>query len=69
MFGIETNDFVPGSMAFDSGADVLYAFGAHDSQRAPQPRAVFGDNERQFEQKVFRKYSSFIGATQVTKRT
>jgi WD40 repeat protein len=61
LFGVETNDFVPASMAFDKGADVLYAFGAHDSQRGPQPRAVFGDNERQFEQKVFRKCSSFIG--------
>jgi hypothetical protein len=60
-FGIETQNIVPAKLAFDEPDDTLYMFGAFENEIHGPPRMMFADNERQFEQKVFRKYQRFTG--------
>jgi WD40 repeat protein len=60
-FGIETQNIVPAKLAFDQAADTLYVFGACENELHGPQRTVFDDGERQFEQKIFRKYQRLTG--------
>jgi hypothetical protein len=67
-FGIETQNIVPAKLAFDQAADTLYMFGAFENDVHGTQRLMFPDNERQFEQKIFRKYQRFTGVAGESRR-
>jgi WD40 repeat protein len=58
LIGVQTQDFVPKSVAFDQSSGALYVFAVRESEQ----RLIFTDNERQNRQTVLRKYSGFLSA-------
>jgi WD40 repeat protein len=60
LLGVQTQDYVPIAMRFDSQADLLAVFGLADKEMIGSG-VMFTDGDGQSHQQIFRKYSDFLG--------
>jgi hypothetical protein len=60
VLGVPTQDYVAVAMKFDQPSDSLAMFGVVDKELVPNSM-VFVDNDGQSRQRIFRKYTNFIG--------
>jgi WD40 repeat protein len=60
VLGVQTQDYLAVAMSYDSAADHLAMFGVVEKEPI-QNSMVFVDNDGQSRQRVFRRYTSFLG--------